>query len=160
MRGGAVAGGRRRGSPPDGSSCSRHADLQQFKSFVEMCIVSCLNASPACVCGRGAATWGCPRGRLPCRRDSPAPIYCTGPPRPPTPRPRPQQQPPSSQSQGQVPITEQNFVPTVPSPDIIALPNLIRADIPAEPRRFQRLSRMVRVSDVPHWTKSAGTVPP
>ena len=41
-------------------SCSRRTGLQQCKSFVEMCIVSCLSASPACVCGRGAATWGCP----------------------------------------------------------------------------------------------------
>jgi hypothetical protein len=40
MRGGAVAGGRRRGRPPDGDSCSRRAGLQQCKSFVEMCIVS------------------------------------------------------------------------------------------------------------------------
>jgi hypothetical protein len=53
MRGGAVAGGRRRGRPPDGASCSRRAGLQQCKSFVEMCIVSCLSASPACVCGVG-----------------------------------------------------------------------------------------------------------
>ncbi len=74
MRGGAVAGGRRRGSPPDGTSCSRHAGLQQCKSFVEMCIVSCLSAAPACVCGRVAATWGCTRCRLPCRRDSPDPL--------------------------------------------------------------------------------------
>jgi hypothetical protein len=52
---------------------------QQCKSFVEMCIVSCLSASPACVCGRGAATWGCPRCQLPlpCCRDSPAPLYRT-----------------------------------------------------------------------------------
>jgi hypothetical protein len=77
MRGGAVAGGRRRGRPPDGACCSRRAGLQQCKSFVEMCIVSCLSASPACVCGRGAATWGCPRRRLPCCRDSPAPLYRT-----------------------------------------------------------------------------------
>jgi hypothetical protein len=61
MRGGAVAGGRRRGRPPDGACCSRRAGLQQCKSFVEMCIVSCLSALPACVCGRGAATWSCPR---------------------------------------------------------------------------------------------------
>jgi WD40 repeat protein len=27
-------------------------------------------------------------------------------------------------------------------------------------RRFQRLSGMGRISDVPHWTKSAGTIPP
>jgi hypothetical protein len=77
MRGGAVAGGRRRGCPPDGASCSRRAGLQQCKSFVEMCIVSCLSAAPACVCGRGAATWGCPRRHLPCRRDSPDPLYRT-----------------------------------------------------------------------------------
>jgi hypothetical protein len=76
MRGGAVAGGRRRGRPPDGASC-RRAGLQQCKSFVEMCIVSCLSAAPACVCGRGDATWDCPRRRLPCRRDSPAPLYRT-----------------------------------------------------------------------------------
>jgi hypothetical protein len=41
MHGGAVAGGRRCGRPPDGASCSRRAGLQQCKSFVEMCIVSC-----------------------------------------------------------------------------------------------------------------------
>ena len=35
MRGGAVSGGRRRGRPPDGASCSRRAGLQQCKSFVE-----------------------------------------------------------------------------------------------------------------------------
>ena len=51
MRGGAVAGGWQRGSPPDGASCSRRADFQQCKSFVEMCIVSCLSAAPACVFG-------------------------------------------------------------------------------------------------------------
>ena len=45
MRGGAVAGWRRRGHPPDGASCSMRAGLQQCKSFVEMCIVSCLSAS-------------------------------------------------------------------------------------------------------------------
>jgi hypothetical protein len=44
----------RRGRPPDGASCSMRAGLQQCKSFVEMCIVSCLSASPACVCGRVA----------------------------------------------------------------------------------------------------------
>ena len=77
MRGGAVASGRRRGRPPDGASCSRRAGLQQCKSFVEMCIVSCLSASPACVCGRVSSTWDCPRRRLPCRRDSPAPLYRT-----------------------------------------------------------------------------------
>ncbi len=47
------------------------------KSFVEMCIVSCLSASPACVCGRGDSAWDCPRRCLPCRRDSPAPLYRT-----------------------------------------------------------------------------------
>ena len=51
------------------------AGLQQCKSFVEICIVSCLSAVTACACGWGAATWDCPRRRLPCRRDSPAPIY-------------------------------------------------------------------------------------
>jgi hypothetical protein len=51
MCGCVVAGGRLR--PPDGASCSRRAGLQQCKSCVEMCIVSCLNAAPACVCGRG-----------------------------------------------------------------------------------------------------------
>jgi hypothetical protein len=35
MRGGAVAGGRRRGRPPDGAHCSRRAGLHQYKSFVE-----------------------------------------------------------------------------------------------------------------------------
>jgi hypothetical protein len=40
MRGGAVAGGRLCGCPPDGASCRRHAGLQQCRSFVEMCIVS------------------------------------------------------------------------------------------------------------------------
>jgi hypothetical protein len=77
MRGGAVAGGRRHGRPPDGASCSRRAGLQQCKSFVEMCIVSCLSASPACECGRGASTWDCPRRCLPCSRDSPVPLYCS-----------------------------------------------------------------------------------
>ena len=77
MRGGAVVGGRRRGCPPDGASCSRRAGLQQCKSFVEMCIVSCLSASTVCVCGRVAATWDCPRCSLPCSRDSPAPLYRT-----------------------------------------------------------------------------------
>jgi hypothetical protein len=77
MRGGAVAGGRLRGRPPDGACCSRRAGLHQCKSFVEMCIVRCLSAAPAYVCGRGAATWGCPRRRLPCCSDSPAPLYRT-----------------------------------------------------------------------------------
>ena len=40
-RGGAVAGGLRRGRPPDGARCSRRAGLQQCRSFVEMCVVSC-----------------------------------------------------------------------------------------------------------------------
>jgi hypothetical protein len=40
----------------DGASCSRRAGLQQCRSFVEMCIVSCLSAAPACLCGRGAET--------------------------------------------------------------------------------------------------------
>ena len=44
MRGGEVAGGRRRGRPLDGDSCSRRAGLHQCKFFVEMCIVSCLSA--------------------------------------------------------------------------------------------------------------------
>jgi hypothetical protein len=77
MCGGAVAGGRRRGHPPDGASCSMRAGLQQCKSFVEMCIVSCLSAAPAYVCGRGAATCGCPRSSLPCCRDSPSQLYRT-----------------------------------------------------------------------------------
>jgi hypothetical protein len=42
--GGVVASCRQRGRPPDGASCSRRAGLQQCKSFVEMCIVSCLSA--------------------------------------------------------------------------------------------------------------------
>jgi hypothetical protein len=50
---GAVADGQRCGHPPDGSHCSRRAGLQQCKSFVEMCIVSCLSASSAYVCGLG-----------------------------------------------------------------------------------------------------------
>jgi hypothetical protein len=53
MRGGTVAGGLRCGRPPDGACCSRRAGLQQCKSFVEMCIVSFLSATSACVCGRG-----------------------------------------------------------------------------------------------------------
>jgi hypothetical protein len=77
MRGGAVAGGRWRGRPPDGASCSRSAGLQQCKSFVEMCIVSCLSAETACVCGLVSSTWDCPRRSLPYCRDSPAPIYHT-----------------------------------------------------------------------------------
>jgi hypothetical protein len=55
MRGGVVEVGRRRGRPPDGACCSRRAGLQQCKSFVEMCIVSCLSAVSACLCGRGAS---------------------------------------------------------------------------------------------------------
>ena len=74
MRGGAVASGRRRGSPADGASCSRRAGLQQCKSFVEMCIVICLSAVPTCVCGLVSSTWDCPRYCLPSRRDSPSPI--------------------------------------------------------------------------------------
>ena len=35
MCGGEVAGGRRRGRPPDGARCSRRAGLHQCKSFVE-----------------------------------------------------------------------------------------------------------------------------
>jgi hypothetical protein len=77
MRGGAVAGGRLRGCPPNGASCSRRAGLQQCKSFVEMGIVSCFSASSACVCGRGAATWGCHRLGVPGSRDSPDPLYRT-----------------------------------------------------------------------------------
>ena len=77
MRGGAVAGGRLRERPPDGADCSRRAGLQQYKSFVEMCIVSCLSALPACVCGRVSSTWDCPRRRLTRRRASPAPLYRT-----------------------------------------------------------------------------------
>ena len=38
---------------PSPGSCSRCAGLQQCKSFVEMCIVSCLSSAPACVCERG-----------------------------------------------------------------------------------------------------------
>ena len=53
MRGGAVAGGLLHGRPPDGACCSRRAGLHQCKSFVEMCIVSCLSAVPACVWGGG-----------------------------------------------------------------------------------------------------------
>ena len=44
---GSMTVGRLRGSPPDRASCSSHAGLQQCKSFVEMCTVSCLSASPA-----------------------------------------------------------------------------------------------------------------
>jgi hypothetical protein len=73
--GGEVAGGRRRERPPDGAHCSRCAGLQQCRSFVEMCMVSYLIASPVCICGRRAAIWGCPCGRSPCRHDSPAPLY-------------------------------------------------------------------------------------
>jgi hypothetical protein len=36
-----VAGGRCHGRPPDEARCSRRAGLQQCRSFVEMCIVSC-----------------------------------------------------------------------------------------------------------------------
>jgi hypothetical protein len=52
-----MAGWQLCGSPPDGASCSRRAGLQQCKSFVEMCIVSCLSASPACICGQVSSTW-------------------------------------------------------------------------------------------------------
>jgi hypothetical protein len=74
MRGGAVAGQWRRGRPPDGAHYSRRAGLQECKSFVEMCVVSCLRAETACACGRGAATWARPNVRnvrceLPCRQD-------------------------------------------------------------------------------------------
>ncbi len=61
-----MADGGLRGRPPDGASCSRRAGLQQCKSFVEMCVVSCLSATSVCVCGGGAATWGCPCCCLPC----------------------------------------------------------------------------------------------
>jgi hypothetical protein len=77
MREGAVAGGLQHWRPADGASCSRRAGLQQCKSFVEMCIVNCLSASPACVCGQWAATLGCPCRHLPCHRDSPASLYST-----------------------------------------------------------------------------------
>jgi hypothetical protein len=77
MRGGAVAGGRRRGRPPDWASCSMCSGLQQFKSFVEMCNVSCLSGAPARVCGLGASTVDCPRCPLSCSRDSPTPVYHT-----------------------------------------------------------------------------------
>jgi hypothetical protein len=76
MRGAAVAGGRLRWRPPDGASCNRRAGLQHCKSFVEMCIVSCLSASPACVRGRGGATLGYPRHCSSCSLDSPALLYC------------------------------------------------------------------------------------
>jgi hypothetical protein len=46
MRGGAVVVSRLRLRPPDGARCSRRAGLQQCRSFVEMCIVSCL---PQCI---------------------------------------------------------------------------------------------------------------
>jgi hypothetical protein len=59
MRGCAAAGGQLRERLPDGARCSRRAGLQHCRSFVEMCIVSCLSASPTFVCRRGAATWGC-----------------------------------------------------------------------------------------------------
>ena len=76
MRGGEVVGGQQRGRPPDGASCSRHAGLQQCKSFVEMCI-EVPQCNTSVVCGRGAATWDCPRCCLSCCRDSPDPLYCT-----------------------------------------------------------------------------------
>ena len=40
--------------------------------------------------------------------------------------------------------------------------SVLRAAAAARPTatRFQKLSGMVRVSDVPHWTKSTGTIPP
>jgi hypothetical protein len=40
-----------RGHPPDGACCSRRAGLQQCRSFVEMCIASCLSTSAVYVCG-------------------------------------------------------------------------------------------------------------
>ncbi len=75
---------RLRGRPSDGASCSRRAGLQQCKSFVEMCIVSCLSASPACVCGLVSSTWDCPRRRLPLRSRAVAGVslhvcVCLGP---------------------------------------------------------------------------------
>jgi hypothetical protein len=61
--------------PLNGAHCSRCAGLQQCKSFAEMCIVSCLSASPAFVCRQGAATWGCPRRCCSlCSRDSASPL--------------------------------------------------------------------------------------
>ncbi len=39
-----MAVGRLLGRPPDGACCSRRAGLQQCRSFVEICIVSCLRA--------------------------------------------------------------------------------------------------------------------
>jgi hypothetical protein len=45
-----------------------------------LCIVRCLRSAPACVYGRGAATWGCPRLRS--LRDSPDPLSEDTPSRP------------------------------------------------------------------------------
>jgi hypothetical protein len=75
-----VAAERRRWRPPDFAryclqTCSRRVGLQQCRSFVEMCIVSYLSAAPACVYGRGTATWGCPCRSFPCCRDSPVRLY-------------------------------------------------------------------------------------
>ena len=75
MCGGAVSGRCLHGRPPDGAHCSRRAGLHQCKSFVELCILSCLSALTACVCGLGAVTLGCPRCCSPCSRDSPTPLY-------------------------------------------------------------------------------------
>ena len=43
---GVVVVGRLCGRPPDGARRNRRAGLQQCRSFVEMCIVSCFSASP------------------------------------------------------------------------------------------------------------------
>ncbi len=67
------------GRPPDGASCSSRAGLQQCKSFVEMCTVSCLSASQHEYTSMWAG--GCNLGLpslsfAPCH-DSPDPLYLT-----------------------------------------------------------------------------------
>jgi hypothetical protein len=75
LSGGAVTDGSQCGCPQDGAHYNRCAGLQQCKSFVDMCIVSCLSASPACVCGQRAATRDCPCCGMSCSHDSPDQIY-------------------------------------------------------------------------------------
>ena len=70
---------------PCGYFTSRCAGLQQCRLFVEMCIMSCLSASPAYLCGRGAATWGCPHHC--CLAVVTLPPIVWGPFWPPVPRP-------------------------------------------------------------------------
>ncbi len=68
------------GRLPDGAHCSRRAGLQQCKSFVEICIVSCLSALSVFVCSWGASTWGCPCHCTTCCREFMRTPLCPAPP--------------------------------------------------------------------------------